>query len=148
MVFVWSLPINIIQQWQTEILINSYIFLLILENVWLHHLGIHGCDEAIVDVSFLWQGKSGQIVGDSEAVFSCLYAEGVVDTELVLMISSKHLWREHTVLHVLWEYSVSADVHVGVVLDSVSVDSLYNISKLIPHNKQSWLLWFRFTWLF
>jgi len=90
LVFVGSLRVDVVVQSQTEILVNGYEILLVLENFELHRGVIHGSNLGVVHFAVCGHCKSSQVVGDAQAFFTSLNAQRFVDFEFVFVVAAEH----------------------------------------------------------
>ena len=100
-------------------------------------------DTLVIDISLMRKGEFGHLIGDFEAIFSSLDAEGLVSLILVYIVATKKFGWEHTLHLSLRKNSISSNVLKSVITKPITIDGLYDSSILIRvesmfHNRRFW----------
>lgn len=101
---------------------NSKESLLILKNGFFNSSSVFKTQDLfVIDLPFAWEGHSSHLISKSETLFTGHNTECIVVLVLIVFVVSEHLPREHTLVVLLGEYGVSADILKSVIAQSVTL---------------------------
>mmetsp|Transcript_16953 Transcript_16953/g.26107 ORF Transcript_16953/g.26107 Transcript_16953/m.26107 type:complete len:286 (-) Transcript_16953:254-1111(-) len=125
-----------IDEIEGEVLVEGNIAVLILEHEFLHVIVLKCGQAVVVNVPVFGYSEATKVVGDSEGFFSSLQGQGLVVFVLFLLVSAEVSGGEHSLCHVIGENSVSADIIVRLVRQSVAVHRLHYVLVLADRQEQ------------